>query len=148
MKLGPASARSTVDEHMSYEQLKQSSLNHSLSDLFGDIADLVQKEFRLAKAEIAHKLTVKIQGIAWLVAAGFMGLIAALLVVQAIVFGIASLGIAMHWSCLIVAAAFAAIGAAAFFKGRTDASEDLTPTRTLQNITRDMTTASTTRGSI
>lgn len=133
---------------MAYEQLKQSSLNHSLSDLIGDVADLVQKEFRLAKAEISAKLTIKIQGIAWIVAAGVMGLIAAMLTVQALVFGIASFGIAMHWSCLIVAALFAAAGALAFFKGRSDASEDLTPTRTLQQITRDIsTTTMTTKGS-
>lgn len=133
---------------MAHEQLKQSSLNHSLSDLIGDIADLVQKEFRLAKAEISAKLSIKMQGIAWLAAAAIMGLIAAVLVVQALVFGIASLGIAMHWSCLIVAAIFAAAGALAFYKGRADANEDLIPTRTLQHITRDMTTGMTTKGSL
>jgi hypothetical protein len=142
-------ARLTRVRSMAHEQLKQSSLNHSLSDLIGDIADLVQKEFRLAKAEISAKLSIKIQGIAWLAAAAVMGLIAAVLVVQALVFGIASLGVAMHWSCLIVAAGFAAAGALAFYKGRADANEDLMPTRTLQHITRDMTTTGmTTKGSL
>lgn len=125
---------------MAHEQVKQTSLNQSLSDLIGDIADLVQKEFRLAKAEIVNKLTIKVQGIAWIAAAGAMGLIAAILAVQALVFAIASFGIAMHWSCLIVAALFAAFGVLAFLKGRANASADLMPSRTLEHITRDMAT--------
>ena len=60
------------------------------------------------------------------------------LIVQAAVFAVASFGFALHWSCLIVAAVLAAVGAAAFVKGRADASEDLTPNRTIHQVKQDI----------
>jgi hypothetical protein len=68
-------------------------------------------------------------------------LIAALLVVQGIVFAIASFGIALHWACLIVAAVFALAAGLLYAKGRGDAEQELTPTRTLNQIKRDISTA-------
>jgi hypothetical protein len=73
--------------------------------------------------------------------AGGLGFVAFLLVVQGIVFGIATFGIALHWSCLIVAAALAAIAGAAYAKAMADAREELTPTRTINQIQRDIATA-------
>jgi hypothetical protein len=109
-----------------------------VSDVVADLADLFQKEMRLAKAELSEKISTKIQAGVWMAAAGMLGLIAGLLVVQALVFGIASFGIAMHWSCLIVAAVFGAGAAFAFLRGRADAREDMTPTRTITQIKRDI----------
>ena len=37
---------------MAHERLKDSTLPHSLSEVVADLADLFQKELRLAKAEI------------------------------------------------------------------------------------------------
>jgi hypothetical protein len=62
-------------------------------------------------------------------------------VVWAIVFGIASAGIPLHWSCLIVAAIFAVIAGAAYAAGRGDLNEELTPSRTLRHIQQDVTIA-------
>jgi hypothetical protein len=73
-------------------------------------------------------------------AAGAAVLIAGLLVIEAIVFGIASLGIGLHWSCLIVAALLAALGGLAYALGRSGMDETLTPRRTLEQIHRDVTT--------
>jgi hypothetical protein len=73
--------------------------------------------------------------------AGIMGIVAALLVVQAAVFFIADHGIALHWASLIVAGAVALIAAVSFFKGRSDAMEELAPTRTINQIKRDIATA-------
>jgi putative superfamily III holin-X len=56
------------------------------------------------------------------------------------VFGIASFGLALHWSCLIVAAVLGAGAAAAFFRGRANAQEELTPTRTINQIKQDIAT--------
>jgi hypothetical protein len=118
--------------------LKDTALPRALSDALGDVADLVQKELRLARAEISQKISTKVQTAVWLSVAGTLGLITAILAIQALVFGIASYGIAMHWSCLIVAGVFACLAALAFFKSRANAAQELTPTRTLNNVKRDI----------
>ena len=126
---------------MAHESLKDSRLTRTLSDVVGDLADLFQKEMRLARAEISDKIATKLQGSAWMAAAGILGLLAALLLVQALVFGIASFfGIALHWSCLIVAGLFGVGAAAAFFGGRAQVQEELTPTRTINQIKQDIAT--------
>jgi hypothetical protein len=125
---------------MAYERVTQSALPQAISDVVADLADLFQKEMRLARAELSAKLNTKLMAGAWFSAAGFLALVAALLVVQAIVFAIASFGLAMHWSCLIVAVVLAALAAAFFFKGRENAKEEITPTRTINQIQRDIST--------
>ncbi len=125
---------------MAFERLKDAALPHTVSNVVGDLADLFQKEMRLARAELSDKITTKLRAGIWMSAAGVLGLIAGLLVVQAVVFGIASYGVALHWSCLIVAGIAAAIAALAYFKGRADAQEELAPTRTIFQIKRDIAT--------
>jgi hypothetical protein len=125
---------------MAHEQLKNAALPRAISDVVADVADLFQKELRLARAEISDKLSTKLQAGIWMSAAGVLGLIAALLVVQGLVFGIASFGLALHWSCLIVAGVLAAAGALAYYKGRADAQEELTPTRTIHQVKQDIMT--------
>ena len=90
------------------EHLKNSALPRAFADVVGDLADLVQKEIHLAKAELSEKLSAKLRAGVWIGVAAGLGLIAALLVIEGIVFGIATFGIALHWSCLIVAAVLAA----------------------------------------
>ena len=126
---------------MAYERLRNSGLTQALSDLFGDLGDLVQKEIQLAKAEITDKITSRLRASVWMVSAGFLGLIAALLVVEAAVFALASLGLELHWACLLVAAVLAAAGAAAFYHGRSVAEAELLPTRSVRQITQDIKTA-------
>src|SRR4051812_5011381 len=99
---------------MAYEQLKSSTLTRSLSDVIADLSDLFQKEMRLARAEMSAKISTKLQAGVWMGAAGLLGLITLLLLVEGVVFGIASFGIALHWSCLIVAAVVGAGAAIAF----------------------------------
>jgi uncharacterized membrane protein YqjE len=126
---------------MAYERLKNTTLPRVLSEVVADVADLFQNELRLAKAEISEKITTKLNAGIWMSAAGVLALMAVFIVLQALIFAIASYGIAMHWSCLIVAAGLAAIAAAAFFKGRADAQEDLMPDRTIHQIKRDISAA-------
>jgi hypothetical protein len=123
---------------MAYERLRNSGLTQALSDLFGDLGDLAQKEIQLAKAEITDKITSRLRASVWMVSAGFLGLIAALLVVEAAVFALASLGLELHWACLLVAAVLAAAGAAAFYHGRSVAETELLPTRSVRQITQDI----------
>ena len=126
---------------MAHERLKDSTLPHSLAEVIADLADLFQKELRLAKAEISSKISTKINAGIWTSAAAVLALMAVFIVLQAIIFVIASYDIAMHWSCLIVAAGLAVLAAVAFLKGRADAREDLTPGRTIHQIKRDISTA-------
>jgi hypothetical protein len=123
------------------EHVKNSALPRVLSDVVADLADLFQKELRLFKAELSEKLSIKLWAGVWMSTAAILGLVAALLLVQALVFGIAAFGIALHWSCLIVAAVLLIIAGAAFAKGRADAREELAPTRTIQNVKQDIATA-------
>ena len=129
------------DNSMAYERLRNSGLTQALSDLFGDLGDLVQKEIQLAKAEITDKITSRLRASVWMVVAGLLGLIVALLVVEAAVFALASLGLELHWACLLVAAVLAAAGAAAFYHGRSVAETELLPTRSVRQITQDIKTA-------
>ena len=126
---------------MALDRIKNTALPHALSDVVGDLAELVQKELRLARAEVSQKISAKLQAGAWMGTAVGLGLITTIVAVQALVFGIASYGIALHWSCLIVAGVFACLTALAFLKGRAKAEEEFTPARTLHNIKRDITTA-------
>ena len=73
--------------------------------------------------------------------AAFLGLVAALLVVEAAVFAIASFGLALYWACLLVAAILVAAALAAFYHGRSVAEESLIPTRTVKQVTKDIQTA-------
>jgi hypothetical protein len=84
---------------------------------------------------------MKLRAGVWMSAAAGLGIAAALLLLQALVFGIASYGIALHWSCLIVAAVVAVAAGAAYAKGQVDAREELTPTRTIHNVQQDIATA-------
>jgi len=123
---------------MALERLKDAALPHVVSSVVADLADLFQKEMRLARAELSAKITSKIQAGVWMSVAGVLGLIAVLLVVQAAVFAIASYGIALHWASLIVAAVAAVLALIFFFKGRSDAKEELAPTRTINQVKRDI----------
>jgi len=126
---------------MAYDQLKNATLPRALSEVVADLADLFQKELRLAKTEISQKIATKLQASVWFVVAGVLGVLGGLVLIEALVFGIASFGIALHWSCLIVAAILLVAGAVAFFKARADAAEEMTPTRTVYQVQQDIATA-------
>jgi hypothetical protein len=121
--------------------LRNSGLVQALTDLFAGLADLLRKELQLAKTEITEKIVSRLRASVWMVVAGVLGMVAALLLLEAAVFAIASFGIALHWSCLLVAAVLAAAAAAAFFQGRAAAQDELLPTRTAKQISQDIKTA-------
>ena len=123
---------------MAAEALKDSALLKALKDLFADLADLLQKEVRLARAEVTAAVSGKVQAGVWMAAAGLLALIAALLVIQAIVFGLASLGLGLHWASLIMAIVLGGGAAGAFFYGRSLASGSLAPNRTIRQIKDDI----------
>ncbi len=126
---------------MAGERLANSDLLQALGQLVGDLSDLIRKEIRLAQAEVTEKVAGKLKAWAWMVVAALGGLLTLGLLSQAAVFAIASFGIAMHWSCLIVATVLAVATLAAFFHARSLADEEMTPRRSLNQITRDIETA-------
>ena len=119
-------------------ELRNSGLIQALTDLFGDFADLLRKELQLAKTEVTEKLISRLRASVWM--AGVLGMIGVLLLIEAAVFGIASTGLALHWSCLIVAGVLFLIAAAAFFQGRAAAEGELMPTRSARQISQDIQT--------
>jgi uncharacterized protein YacL len=125
---------------MALDHLQNSGLTRAVTDLLADLAELVQKELQLAKTEITEKITSRLRASVWMVVAGILGMIAALLVVQAAVFALASFGLALHWSCLLVAAVLIAIAAAAFFHGRSLTDDELLPSRTARQVAQDIKT--------
>jgi putative superfamily III holin-X len=126
---------------MALDHLQNSGLTRAVTDLLADLAELLQKELQLAKTEITEKITARLRASAWMVAAGVLGMVAALLIVEAAVFAVASFGLALYWSCLVVAAVLLAGAAAAFFHGRSLTEEELLPSRTARQITQDIKTA-------
>jgi uncharacterized membrane protein YqjE len=128
---------------MSHEPLrdvKESTLIRTLSDLASDFADLLQKELRLARAEITQNLSSKFQAGIWMTAAAVIGLLAVVILLEAIIFGLIELGLSPFWAALLVAVVLAGIGAASFFKGRSDAGQDLMPRRTIHQVKEDVRT--------
>ena len=70
-----------------------------------------------------------------------LALVAVILLAQALILWIAAaFGISIHLSCLIIAIGFAAAASLAYYRGREDAREELTLTRTMHQIERDITT--------
>jgi putative superfamily III holin-X len=119
-----------------------SPLPTAFSKVITDLADLMHKEMRLARAELADKLSITIRAGIWMSVAVALVAVAALLVVQAAVLGLtAATGIALHWSSLIVAAVMAVAAGAAFAKGRADVPDQLTPDRALSQVKQDITVA-------
>jgi len=119
----------------------QPSLPDAFSRVVSDLADLMQKEMRLAKAEIANKLSIGIRAGIWISVSAILAVVVLLLVVQACVLGLsAATGLALHWSSLIVAAVLGVIAIASFLKGKTNTPE-LAPDRAIRNVKQDIAAA-------
>ena len=113
---------------------RDATLIGAASDLLAAFSDLVRKELRLANAEMSQKLNQRLRAIVWMAAAAILGLLAVLLVVEGAVFALASAGLALHWSCLLVAAILAALAAIAFYAGKGGTFGDLSPDRTVRQF--------------
>jgi VIT1/CCC1 family predicted Fe2+/Mn2+ transporter len=126
---------------MAHEALRNSILSRTLVELLGDLSDLLTKEIRLARAEIADKLQRTVRASVWSAVAALLGLIAFFFLLEALVFALISFGLAAYWACLIVAALLAGSGAAAFAIGRSAAPQEMSPSRSIRQINADIRTA-------
>ncbi|MEA2758023.1 MAG: hypothetical protein QOH65_636 [Methylobacteriaceae bacterium] len=107
----------------------------SFGDLFGDLTDLFGKELRLAQSELKHGLANLTQAAMLFVVMGVVALIAVMLLLVGIVHFIASFGLALHWSYMLVALALLVVAGIIFYVARAKASADnLIPKRTLVQL--------------
>ncbi|MEA2934168.1 MAG: hypothetical protein QOD74_814 [Variibacter sp.] len=125
---------------MALEQIKEAALPRALTHVVADLADLLQKEVRLAKAELSANVSAKVRAGVWMSVAALFGVFVLLLLVQALVFWIASRGFSLHAASLMTAVGFGVLALLAFMKGRADAGRDLAPTRTIQQVRQDIST--------
>lgn len=122
--------------------MTEQSLPNAFSKVITDLADLLQKEVRLARVELSEKLSITFRAGIWISAAALLCIVAVLLVVQACVLALsAATGIALHWSCLIVAAILGAAAGAAFAKGQADIPSQIAPDRAINQVKQDIAAA-------
>jgi len=108
------------------------------SDAITQAADLVQTEFKLARAEFSEKLVAVRSGFSLMIM-GAVFLVAALfLILQAAVAALIATGMEPPWAVLIVAGASAIVGGILIQSARQKlAHVDVTPTATLESLRRD-----------
>ena len=101
-------------------------------------ADLVQTEFRLARAEVSEKLAALRVGLALMVVGAIFLIVALGMVLQALVSVLVAGGMSPPAAILLVAGGAAAIGLVLFLMGQKRLNpEELVPDRTLTSLSRD-----------
>jgi hypothetical protein len=123
---------------MATEGLAKTRLATSLADVLADISDLLGKQIQLAKSEIMTNVGRGLTATIWIAAAAFLFLLAAILLVEAAALGIASAGIALHWSCLIVSGVLIVIAIGLAIYARAAAARAFVPARTLRQLNKDI----------
>jgi Putative Actinobacterial Holin-X, holin superfamily III len=125
---------------MPFDGIRNAALIRTVADLLEELPDLMQKEVRLAQAEFTEKIKDAVQASAWMTVAGMLGLVTFVVLSEAAIFAIASRGLALHWSCLIIAAVIGAGAAATFLYGRSTMPSTLVPTRSVSQVSEDIRT--------
>ena len=125
---------------MPFDGIRNSALVRTVADVLEALPDLFRKEIRLAQAEFSEKIKDGVKASVWMMVAGFLALISFFILIEAAIFAIASLGVALHWSCLIVAAVIGAGAAGSFFYGHSTMPDTLVPARSVREVSEDITT--------
>lgn len=114
------------------------SVFQAVGETIGRATELIQIEFRLAKAELAEKATRAGAGLSMVMIGAILLTAALFLLLQSIVLGLVALGMSPVAATLLVAVATIAIGLGFVMTGRKQLSaEALFPDRTLNDIQRD-----------
>lgn len=101
-------------------------------------ADLVQAEFRLARAELSDKLGSLRAGLVMILIGAIFLIVALGMVLQALVSLLIAAGLSPALAILLVAGAAGAIGLALFLMGQQRLTPDeLAPDRTINSLSRD-----------
>ncbi|MBV9826490.1 MAG: phage holin family protein [Alphaproteobacteria bacterium] len=125
---------------MPFKEVRETVLVRTLSDVLVAMTDLFRKEMMLARAELGENIKAGVKSSVWMIVAGFLGFVVFLVLVEAAIFGVASLGLALQWSCLIVAAVLAAVAAGIYIYGRSMMPETLAPVRSMREMGDDIST--------
>jgi hypothetical protein len=119
---------------MARDDLRDAVLIRTASELVTDFSELVQKQLRLARAEISQKVNEGLHAAIWMALAALLGLVAILLLAEGAVLVLAKAGLALHWSCFLIAAILAVATMLAVYAGRAATSGDLSPTRSIRQF--------------
>jgi len=110
----------------------------AVGETIGRATELIQIEFRLAKAELTEKAARVGAGIGLLMVGAVLMAAALFLLLQAIVLGLVAAGLSPVVATLIVAAVTIAIGLGFVMTGRKQiTAQALVPDRTINDIKRD-----------
>ena len=101
-------------------------------------ADLVQAEFRLARAELAEKLSAMRTGLVLILVGAIFLIVALGMLLQALVGVLIEAGLSPPLAILVVAGGSAVLGLVLFLVGQKRLQADeLAPDRTLHSLSRD-----------
>ena len=113
-------------------------LIHAAGETIARATELVQLEFRLARAELAEKALLVRAGLALILAGAVLLTVALFTLVQAIVVALVAAGLSPLAATLLVTVGLVAIGLGLVFAGRKQLAADaLVPTRCLDGLNRD-----------
>jgi uncharacterized membrane protein YqjE len=123
---------------MLHQPLRRPGVVTLATAAFSQTADLLQTEFRLAKVELAEKMTAIRAGLI-MILVGAIFLIAALgMILQALVSILINSGVSPSVAILLVAVGSAVIGLMLFLMGQKWLDPaDLSPDRALNSLSRD-----------
>ena len=124
---------------MTHEPFERSATLRLIATAFSDLADLLRKEIALASAEISERISATIRGAVLFAVAGVLAFIGVLIAAAGVVLVIASTGLALFWSCFIVAAALLILAGVLALVGK--GSIGLTPHRSLRQVQKDISIA-------
>jgi len=115
------------------------SIGELLRDLANDSTALIRQELTLARTEAQEKLHQSITAVVLMVAGGFLGFAALIVLLDALVYGLTEAGLERWLAALIVGGVVAAIGFLLVRKGQNDLSATrLTPDRTAASVRKDI----------
>jgi xanthine/uracil permease len=115
------------------------SIGELLRDLATDSTALIRQELTLARTEAQEKLHQSITAVILMVAGGFLGFAALIVLLDALVYGLTEAGLERWLAALIVGGVVAAIGFLLVRKGQNDLSATrLTPDRTAASVRKDI----------
>jgi len=114
------------------------SMSTLLSDAINQLTRLVRGEVALAKAEVAQNVRSAAIGLAMLVVAVVLALVALNVLAAALVVALAEAGLGAGWSALIVGVVILAVAAILVMRGISALKpENLAPSRTVKNVQAD-----------
>ena len=110
----------------------EETLGALLATASRDLSTLVRSEIELAKAEVRVDVKNGVMGSAMFGAAGFLGILAIILLSIAAAYGLVAAGLHPGWAFLIVAVVYLLVAGILAFVGKTAVSKVGPPERTIR----------------